>query len=46
MIVPQELIQDKSVPAPKAAVKAVPKAAVKAAPKAAVKAAPIAAVKT
>jgi len=46
VIVPQELIQDKSVPAPKAAVKAVPKAAVKAAPKAAVKAAPIAAVKT
>ena len=46
VIVPQELIQDKSVPAPKAAVKAVPKAAVKAAPKAAVKAAPKAAVKT
>ena len=45
VIVPQELIKNKSVPAPKAAVKAAPKAAVKAAPKAAVKAAPKAAVK-
>ncbi len=44
-IVPQELIKNKSVPAPKAAVKAAPKSAVKAAPKAAVKAAPKAAVK-